>query len=177
VRPSVRRTRRQTGGGAIIHADELTYSLTLPTNHPLLAKGPNYLYTLVHEAAITMLIERGITAAKANCEHPANAQRGPFLCFERRSSMDVVVNGKKVLGSAQRRTAGAVLQHGSLQLGDLVRLDPRHLSPNNLSGPFVNALAQKIGASFTPSKWHEDSLAIAHDLFDKYAGAEWTKQR
>jgi hypothetical protein len=166
-----------TGGGAILHADELTYSLTLPIDHPLLKQGPLQLYALVHDAAAAMLTARGITATRVGCAPTANSRQGPFLCFERRHPLDVVVGGRKVLGSAQRRTGDAVLQHGSLQLAGLDLPDRHRYEPANLTGPFVNALVEKIGASFVPSKWHEDSLALAHDLFDKYAGAEWTRKR
>jgi lipoate-protein ligase A len=169
--------RRLTGGGAIVHEQELTYSLALPAEHPLLQRGPLQLYELVHDAVIAMLAERGIKAGRAGCQQPCSSQHGPFLCFERRHPLDVVVDDRKVLGSAQRRTAEAILQHGSLQLGSLLLAGNGRYEPDELSGPFINVLAKKIGASFGPSKWHEDTLALAHDLFDKYAGTEWTRQR
>ena len=169
--------RRLTGGGAIIHDEELTYSLVLPTAHPLLKQGPLRLYALVHDAVVAMLADRGVTAGRVGCAPQSNGRHGPFLCFDRRHPLDVAVAGQKVLGSAQRRTADAVLQHGSLQLARLALPDRHRYEPTNLTGPLVNALAEKIGTSFAPSKWHEDTLALARDLFDKYAGAEWTRLR
>ena len=57
--------RRLTGGGAILHDRELTYSLTLPARHPLVAHRPNHLYELVHDTLIDILVARGIDARRA----------------------------------------------------------------------------------------------------------------
>jgi lipoate-protein ligase A len=170
--------RRLTGGGAIVHANELTYSLTLPLDHPLLGGGPMRLYELVHDAAIAMLKQRGVPAQRMGCQTPGgNSRRGPFLCFQRRYAWDVVSTGRKVVGSAQRRARNAVLQHGSIQLFEVPGLDRARFAPDNVAGPFVNALGEFIHASFAPLKWHQDTLGIATDLFDKYAGKEWTRRR
>jgi lipoate-protein ligase A len=105
--------RRLTGGGAIVHHHELTYSCTLPAWHPL-ATNVRDLYSAVHETIIRVLAGfrfdaglRGIADAH---------RRAEFLCFGRGDDFDVVMSGRKVVGSAQRRRKGAVLQHGSLLL-------------------------------------------------------------
>jgi len=128
--------RRLTGGGAILHDAELTYSLVLPSRHPLLARR-NCLYATVHRCLVQALGELGVAAAMWTCTSEENckphisnpkskiqnskAQIGPhhappaaFLCFHRRAAGDVLVGRDKVAGSAQRRRRGAVLQHGSL---------------------------------------------------------------
>lgn len=171
--------RRTTGGGAIIHANELTYSLTLPNDHPLLAGGPVRLYEIVHDAAIDMLSSLGVAARRAGGDGQPNAQRGPFLCFQRRHCVDVVIGSHKVLGSAQRRTSGAVLQHGSLQLGDLDSTDgaappPR---PTALAGPLVESFALRASVCVEHDEWCADCLDLASRLIDKYAGDAWTRRR
>jgi len=118
--------RRQTGGGAILHDQELTYSLAVPPVHPL-ARDTQQLYFAVHQVIIEAMMEgetslqrlRPLALWKHNSQHSQTEE--PFLCFQRRSRGDVVfsrANGtqEKVVGSAQRRRRGAILQHGSILL-------------------------------------------------------------
>jgi len=105
--------RRLTGGGAIIHHHELTYSCALPARHPL-ARNVRDLYAAVHGAVIRVLSGFGFEASLRGSTRAD--RRDEFLCFGRGDDFDVVMNGCKVLGSAQRRRKGAVLQHGSLLL-------------------------------------------------------------
>jgi lipoate-protein ligase A len=105
--------RRLSGGGALVHHRELTYSCTLPAGHPL-AESQRDLYISVHAQVIAVLAEFGIQAQLRGKAIPDRA--GEFLCFSRGDDFDVVMAGNKVLGSAQRRRKGAVLQHGSLVL-------------------------------------------------------------
>ncbi len=168
--------RRLTGGGAIIHRDELTYSLTLPIDHPLVAGNPTRLYDVLHAAAIEALAGLGIAAGRAGCNDPPNAQRGPFLCFERRHCADVVVGPHKVLGSAQRRTATAILQHGSLQLAEIGRTnDPRLIA--DLRSSFTESVAGRTGLPFGLSQWTATELDCAVGFFVRYDRPEWTQSR
>jgi lipoate-protein ligase A len=105
--------RRTTGGGAIVHDRELTYSLVIPIEDRMKDQHRDH-YMAVHQSVIATLAEFGIQAALSEGEKAR--QDDPFLCFERRAEGDVMVAGYKVLGSAQRRHASALLQHGSLLL-------------------------------------------------------------
>lgn len=105
--------RRLSGGGAIIHDRELTYSCAVPAQHPL-AKEPRRLYAAVHEQIIAGLANFGFYARLRGETMPAHGKE--YLCFSRMDDFDVVMAGHKVLGSAQRRRKGAILQHGSLVL-------------------------------------------------------------
>jgi lipoate-protein ligase A len=105
--------RRLSGGGAIVHHHELTYSCTVPV-HSALAHDARQLYTRVHECIISTLAAHGFAAALRGSADPGRGK--DFLCFGRADDFDVVMEGHKVLGSAQRRRKGAVLQHGSLVL-------------------------------------------------------------
>ncbi|MFQ5734136.1 MAG: biotin/lipoate A/B protein ligase family protein [Planctomycetaceae bacterium] len=110
--------RRFTGGGAILHHHEWTYSCALPAGHPA-AAVPYDLYATVHRAIMNVLRDRGVSA-QSRSDDTRTDLRGltpsgsPFLCFSRRDPNDVVLNGRKIVGSAQRRRKGAVLQHGSI---------------------------------------------------------------
>ena len=105
--------RRLTGGGAILHHHEWTYSLAVSATHPL-AREPYALYRHVHTRLIDILAEHGFATEMA--VPIENKTEQPLLCFSRRSADDVVCQGHKVIGSAQRRRRGAILQHGSLLL-------------------------------------------------------------
>lgn len=131
--------RRRSGGGAIVHDQELTYSLSLPAKHPA-TRDPVALYNLAHGAMVGLIEKRygvsprpygGVCADKPTTTHgagpdqePSAAAVEPFLCFLRRTPCDLVLQEPdsaqslhKICGSAQRRLQGAVLQHGSLLLG------------------------------------------------------------
>ena len=107
------KVRRLSGGGAILHHHELTYACALPATH-LLAAEPQRLYEVVHERILTVLKRYGISAHMRGSGLNENDE--PFLCFGRKDTRDIISRGCKVLGSAQRRRRGAILQHGSLML-------------------------------------------------------------
>lgn len=124
--------RRATGGGAIVHDFDWTYALALPTASAP-ATGPAAqssaigaampVYDCIHDSVVAWLRELGWNASKwseaPGAVVPPAERKGKsadFLCFARRSQGDVVVDGAKIMGSAQRRIRGGLLQHGSLLL-------------------------------------------------------------
>lgn len=109
--------RRPTGGGAIWHHHEVTYALILPVSHPSARRGGT-LYHDVHAAIAQVFHSLGIPVTRRGKDEspPTEASARPFLCFKDRDPEDLVLSGSKVVGSAQRRRAGAVLQHGSILL-------------------------------------------------------------
>jgi lipoyl(octanoyl) transferase len=114
---SVPLVRRLTGGGAIWHHHELTYALIVPAIHPL-ARPSTGLYQTVHAAIVHALWEVGISAVRRGEATRSGHidKKRPLLCFTDTDPEDIVTDGVKVVGSAQRRRGGAVLQHGSLLL-------------------------------------------------------------
>jgi lipoate-protein ligase A len=111
--------RRATGGGAIWHHHDLTYALVLPARSQQ-ARPHTSLYRVVHQAIVETLRHHGIEATRRRegtaSEPPARLARHPFLCFTDQDPEDIVFKGFKVVGSAQRRRFGAILQHGSILL-------------------------------------------------------------
>jgi lipoate-protein ligase A len=109
--------RRPTGGGAIWHHHEVTYALTVPESHPL-ARPSSALYRAVHAAIAGGLVGLGVSVVRqGKVFRPVDCERSrPLLCFTDLSPEDIVFEGVKIVGSAQRRRGGAVLQHGSIML-------------------------------------------------------------
>jgi lipoate-protein ligase A len=114
--------RRPTGGRAILHTDEWTYSVAARLDEERLAGGVMDAYLSISNALLAGLQRLGVPAHKA----PATNRAGSDVsaaCFEVPSAYEITANGRKLIGSAQSRRAGYVLQHGSLPLyGDITRL-------------------------------------------------------
>jgi len=103
-------TRRMTGGGAILHDIELTYSLTLPSAHPWLKGSVDDSYRAITQPLLDVLKARGVAADfRGECQ-----SRKAANCFAGAACADLTLAGQKVFGSAQRRREGATLTHGSL---------------------------------------------------------------
>jgi len=114
--------RRTTGGRAILHVDELTYSVSAPQDEERMKGRVLDAYLQISNALVTGLQLLGIQADKAGGDVRAGRDVSA-ACFEVPSAYEITVQGRKLLGSAQSRRAGYVLQHGSLPLeGDITRL-------------------------------------------------------
>ncbi len=117
--------RRMTGGRAILHTDEITYSLALPADHPLVAGSLVESYRRLSAALLVGLEQLGLAAHadKRDKETEGARHAGP-VCFEVPSDYEITANGRKLIGSAQvRPQGGGVLQHGSVPLhGDVSRI-------------------------------------------------------
>lgn len=125
--------RRATGGRAILHTDELTYSVTGPQDEPRLAGGVLESYRRLSEALLAALLKIGLPAEALPHSKNPEANGGPKepVCFEIPSNYEITVHGKKLIGSAQARKKEGVLQHGTLPLyGDLTRITQALAFPN-----------------------------------------------
>jgi len=114
--------RRPTGGRAILHTDELTYSVALLQDDPRAAGGVMASYRRLSEGLLAGLRALGAEVGQATGQRKPAAELTP-VCFETPSDYEITVGGRKLVGSAQWRGRGGVLQHGSLPLyGDLGRI-------------------------------------------------------
>jgi len=161
--------RRLTGGGAILHDQEVTYSVAVPGDGQ--PKGHSEkLYRAVHRAIVVWLETSGFHARlweEANATSAmAYSKEASFWCFERRSDVDIVVDDRKVLGSAQRRTATGLLQHGSLLVKGS-RWLPK--LPGLFSKSPTESLAE-IEKELTARKFGE----VVKSALEKAVGCEWS---
>lgn len=112
--------RRMTGGKAVLHAEELTYSVALPAGHFLAEGGIIASYRRISAALLVGLSALGV---EADAEGGIQGEATSPVCFDATSQYEIAHRGRKLIGSAQRRRDGAVCQHGSLPLkGDLGRI-------------------------------------------------------
>ncbi|RPI28888.1 MAG: lipoate--protein ligase family protein, partial [Chloroflexota bacterium] len=129
--------RRPTGGKAILHTDELTYSVNGPHDDPRLAGSVLESYSRLSQALLNALHLLNIPAEASELAQDAPAAKGAAqgpVCFEVPSNYEITVSGKKLIGSAQARRKEGVLQHGSLPLyGDLGRITQALVYPDEES--------------------------------------------
>lgn len=180
--------RRSTGGGAIVHDRELTYSLAVPID-PVQA-GPRLdLYQQTHGAIIAALAGFGLRAAPFRDDpSPSPAAGGnPFLCFQRRTDEDLIVSGYKVLGSAQRKARRAMLQHGSLllsasrwapQLPGLSELGGRVIPLDSLAQAVAETIGQAFEIDWTVGEISASERTRAGEIETaKFAADRWLRRR
>lgn len=102
--------RRVTGGRAVLHGGDLTYAVV--AREASLPPGLEGSYRLLSDALLAALASVGVAAERA----PAAPAASSFDCFAAAATDEICAEGRKLAGSAQRRAAGAVLQHGSIRL-------------------------------------------------------------
>jgi lipoate-protein ligase A len=120
-------TRRPTGGRAILHIDEATYSLIIPQNDPRIQGGIIASYRVLSFGLLRGLEKLGLEARQATKEEALASRqmssKGGPVCFDTPSQYEITWAGKKLIGSAQLRRRKIVLQHGTLPLrGDITRI-------------------------------------------------------
>jgi lipoate-protein ligase A len=159
--------RRPTGGRAILHCDELTYSVSAPENHPLVAGGVLESYRRLSRGLLAGLRLLGADA-QAQATQSRGAARGA-VCFETSSDYEITAGGKKLVGSAQARRLGGVLQHGTLPLsGDLARILQALAQPDSSPGQVharAATLEEALGRAVT---WEEAADAVGRGFAQEF---------
>jgi lipoate-protein ligase A len=196
--------RRATGGGAIVHDLELTYSFVVPADSRWAGK-PGELYDAFHGTLVQELGERGIPARLCIQGTPQRRDE-PFLCFQRRAPGDVLLGDQKIAGSAQRRFRGGVLlgdqkiagsaqrrfrggvlQHGSVIIGmsarcpeiaGIERIAQLELSADELADRWTARLQSALGLRMNPASLVDMEVETATDLVEqKFSCGGWTLKR
>lgn len=146
---------RPTGGRAILHADELTYAVILPANSKYYHKDIMTVYEKLSRCLVSGLKHLHIPVAFERADKtPENFARGELssLCYASSIQHEIGYNGKKLVGSAQRRFENAALQHGSILIGQ------RHLDlPNYLAN-------KKIERKKAMRRYMESNTICLNDL-------------
>ncbi|MCZ8514360.1 biotin/lipoate A/B protein ligase family protein [Paenibacillus filicis] len=112
--------RRATGGRAVLHDKELTYSIIVPESYPGIPRSVTDAYRVLSEGLLSGFRRLGLQADMVKLESEEDksqyASMGSAACFDSPSWYELVVEGRKIAGSAQTRQKGVVLQHGSILL-------------------------------------------------------------
>ena len=110
--------RRWTGGGIVFHGDDLTYSIVIPASDPVFDESSVVIYEEIHCALCGALAGHDQGAELVTVAHyPRTGNRGSLdnECFANPVRADVMMDGRKIAGAAQRRTRRGLLQQGSIQ--------------------------------------------------------------
>jgi lipoate-protein ligase A len=200
--------RRLTGGRAILHKQELTYSIIIHENYNLLADSIEKSYQQISSGLVAGLNQLGVKAELKAVERGKKAPRGhSAACFDAPSWYEVILNNKKLIGSAQRRRKNTILQHGSLPLDDsseeifellnysseIDRKKARRifkskstnlkkagykLKRRQLIDALSSGLAEKLGLTFEESSLTDKEIELAYKLAkNKYCNHDWNFKR
>jgi lipoyl(octanoyl) transferase len=167
--------RRWTGGGIVFHGEDLTYSLVIPSSDTAFAESSTSIYEKVHQALCDALSETGQPAVVA-----AGADRVPgsavvatrtgisdagYSCFENPVRADVMIDGRKIAGAAQRRIRRGLLQQGSIQGIDL-------------QSDLAQRFTRELSIDRRERKVDERILNRARELAEQRYGTEsWLRKR
>ena len=161
--PGIPTVRRWTGGGMVRHGEDLTFSLVIPTGEPAADLSPGEFYNRVHSfvaRAVAPVLGNGVrlVGREEVCAGEA--------CFTAPAMDDLIRDGRKILGGAQRRRGGALLYQGSLQDPSAGKIDPLCLA-SGFAGE-VKVLPN-LPAGI---------VALAHSLAaEKYGSEAWNGRR
>ena len=171
--------RRSTGGKAILHEHELTYSLCAPEVGAL-AGGPAAAMQAIHQAFAKELSAQSKKDVFIRQQVALQSDIvGSSWCFEDSSPLDICLDGKKLLGSAARRKNNWILFHGSLVLevpSETPEIAALGFEPN--ISACVDALAAALGIDFTTGEWTPDEISLGDSIAtEKYATEAFLHKR
>jgi lipoate-protein ligase A len=197
--------RRSTGGRAILHNNELTYSFSVKTTSGPFSKGLLDSYKKISEALCSALSMTGLTPKlklQKETRHPQTARHrtGSPLCFQSTSYCEITINNKKVVGSAQKRWIDGLLQQGSIpftvNINEIVktfRLGYAHdiietftglkvispeLKPDDLKNAIRTSFEEIFDTSLITSPLSREEGSLAQELeAQKYLSSKWTFRR
>jgi len=165
--------RRATGGKTLVHHHELTYCLAIPRTAELAQK----VWLDMHGPIAAALARLGVVV------HPhatTSSHTGP-LCFHAFTSGDLMLNGHKVVGSAQRKHHGAIMQHGGILLAQSPHTPSlpgiRELTGKEIHGEMMALLISerlKAEAGLWTDEEREQTTRLSKE---KYGDSDWTFKR
>ena len=165
--------RRWTGGGIVFHGDDLTYSIVIPASDPAFNESSIAIYEKIHRAVAHALNEVGERAIVVGGVDPggiafskhAAVSAGGYNCFANPVRADVMMDGRKIAGAAQRRTRRGLLQQGSIQ---------GLIMENDLAQKFAHTLS----ANCSEFEINEEILQRAREVAQqKYGTESWLRMR
>lgn len=169
--------RRFTGGGAILHTNEITYSLACPTNEFIAFSNIKKTQQLVHQAIILALQNMRINA---RLERKQTKKPTLYFCFVNPSEDDVVEDGQKIVGSAQRRKKKVFFQHGSILMDSRITSESIKEKKNRekIIDSLVWGFEKGLGIRLLPGHLTKQEVKLSQELREaKYSTPNWNYRR
>ena len=190
--------RRPTGGRAILHSNEITYSFSVKTTHRLLSKGLLDSYKKISIALGYALSKIGLSP-ELKLIKENHRPRNP-LCFHSTSYGEITINNKKIIGSAQKRWTDSLLQQGSIpfiidrdELVKVFRLKSTHgireaftglkeilpeLNTDDLKSAIRTSFEETFDTSLVPLSPSQEEVSLAQEFeAKKYLSYQWNFRR
>ncbi|MDS0998899.1 biotin/lipoate A/B protein ligase family protein [Staphylococcus capitis] len=199
--------RRQTGGRGVLHDKELTYSVIVPESHPNMPSTITEAYRVISQGLLegfkNLGFETYFAVPRSKEEREKLKQPRSSVCFDAPSWYELVVEGRKIAGSAQTRQKGVILQHGSIlqdididELFDMFifkndRLKAKmkeafvekavaindisdtHITLSEMEKSFEEGFKTGLNIEFKPLELSEQQLAEVKELEEKYRSDDW----
>ncbi|QHL13590.1 lipoate--protein ligase family protein [Staphylococcus aureus] len=199
--------RRQTGGRGVLHDKELTYSVIVPESHPNMPSTVTEAYRVISQGLLEGFKNLGFNTyfavPKTPEEHQKLKQPRSSVCFDAPSWYELVVEGRKIAGSAQTRQKGVILQHGSIlqdididELFDMFiyknerlklkmkeafvekavainDISDKHITISQMEEAFEKGFKKGLNIELKPLELTEAQLAEVEELTEKYRSDEW----
>lgn len=199
--------RRQTGGRGVLHDKELIYSVIVPESHPNMPSTVTEAYKIISQGLLegfkNLGFETYFAIPRSKEERDKLKQPRSSVCFDAPSWYELVVEGRKIAGSAQTRQKGVILQHGSIlqdididDLFDMFKfknerlkakmkenfvqkavaindISNQHITLNEMENAFEAGFKKGLNIDFKPLELTEKQLEEVQELEDKYRSEAW----
>ncbi|MCO6224160.1 lipoate--protein ligase family protein [Staphylococcus epidermidis] len=199
--------RRQTGGRGVLHDKELTYSVIVPESHPNMPSTVTEAYKIISQGLLegfkNLGFETYFAIPRSKEERDKLKQPRSSVCFDAPSWYELVVEGRKIAGSAQTRQKGVILQHGSIlqdididDLFDMFKfknerlkakmkenfvqkavaindISNQHITLNEMENAFEAGFKKGLNIDFKPLELTEKQIEEVQELEEKYLSEAW----
>ncbi|OAO24139.1 lipoate--protein ligase family protein [Staphylococcus epidermidis] len=199
--------RRQTGGRGVLHDKELTYSVIVPESHPNMPSTVTEAYKIISQGLLegfkNLGFETYFAIPRSKEERDKLKQPRSSVCFDAPSWYELVVEGRKIAGSAQTRQKGVILQHGSIlqdididDLFDMFKfknerlkakmkenfvqkavaindISNQHIKLNEMENAFEAGFKKGLNIDFKPLELTEKQIEEVQELEEKYRSEAW----
>ena len=203
--------RRQTGGRGVLHDKELTYSVIVPESHPNMPSTVTEAYKIISQGLLegfkNLGFETYFAIPRSKEERDKLKQPRSSVCFDAPSWYELVVEGRKIAGSAQTRQKGVILQHGSIlqdididDLFDMFKfknerlkakmkenfvqkavaindISNQHITLNEMENAFEAGFKKGLNIDFKPLEFTKKQLEEVQELEDKYRSEAWMDRK